>query len=131
MSPRIPTRLLTAPLALAFLLLTAVRPLAMSASLQAGTAAQHAMAGGMPHQMAAPAEGVGTHAEHTPAQHRHCADDCCGLCVGAFTLPLVTITIPVAAPVTVTVAALFSQSVPLGISRYRQPPPIGPPASRA
>jgi hypothetical protein len=131
MSHRIPIRFLTAPLALAFLLHAAVRPLAMSASLQAGTAAHHAMAGGMPHQMAAPADAAGAHTEHTPVQHRHCADDCCGLCVSAFTMSGATATISVDAAVTAVVAALFSQSAPLGVLRHRQPLPIGPPASRA
>ena len=132
MSRRHPIRLLSALLALAFLLHAAARPLAMSASLSPGTAAHHTMAGGMQHDMSAPPAPAGAHPRDMPPSHRHCTtDDCCGLSVNAFTMSVAAVTIPVAAQLTAIVALRFSQSAPLGIPRYRQPFPIGPPASRA
>jgi len=122
-----PTRLLNTLLALAFLLNAAARPLAMSASLQSAAATHQAMSL-MPHDMTTPAD---SHSGHTPAEHRRCSDECCGISVTAFTLTGAAVSLLIATPRAAPVAVTFSATAPRGVPRYRQPLPIGPPASRA
>ena len=122
-----PTRLLNTLLALAFLLNAAARPLAMSASLQSGAATHQAMSL-MPHDMTTPAD---SHPGHTPAEHRHCSDQCCGISINAFTIPGAAASLQIAPPAAGFAALQLSLIAPRGVPRYRQPLPIGPPASRA
>jgi len=122
-----PTRLLNTLLALAFLLNAAARPLAMSVSLESGAATHQAMSL-MSHSMATPAE---SHPGHTPAEHRRCSDECCGISVSAFTVSGATVSLLIAPPAAGPLAFTHSAPAPRGDPRYRQPPPIGPPASRA
>jgi hypothetical protein len=130
MARRDSTRLLTPVLALAFLFHAAVRPLAMSASLAGSAATRHMAMAGMD-QRAAATPNAETHREHQPSHHRHCGDECCGVCVTAFTMSVASVTIPLPGPLVSPVVVRRSPSAPRGPPRYRQPLPIGPPASRA